>query len=287
LTLKVSYLLVAYRSNDTIGDALKSILSQTGDFEREIVVIDNFAPESCHDIVTTIAPAARLLVNVRNEGFTHAVNQAVALATGDHLFFMNPDVRLTPDCTRLLIAELNADPHLAAAAPQLLHESGSVQCSVRNFPTFATLIYEHTGLARLFPHSPRFGRWKSRYFDHQSRAVVKQPMASALLIRRSILQSVGEWDERFFVFFSDVDFCRRIVDAGLGIIFNPEARAYHVVGGSTRKEGSWLVFDSHRGFYRYLAKHELRGFKILLRPLAAIILSVSALLRAIYREAVS
>jgi GT2 family glycosyltransferase len=284
---KVSYLLVAYKSNDVIGDGIKSILQQTGEFEREIIIIDNFACESCRDIVTALAPDANVVINAHNDGFTRGVNQATSLATGEYLFYLNPDVRLAPDCTHFLINELEADLQLAAAAPQLLNQDGSVQQSVRNFPTFATLIYEHLGLARLFSRSHRFGHWKNRYFDHQSRTVVAQPMASAFLVRHDVLDRLGVWDERFFVFFSDVDICRRIANAGYRIIFAPEAKADHGLGSSTRKEGSWLIYDSHRGFYRYLAKHELRSFRILLRPLAATILAVSAVLRVIYREAVS
>jgi hypothetical protein len=284
---KVSYLLVAYKSNDVIGGAVKSIQLQTGAFEREIIVIDNSASENCRDVVTALAADATVIVNARNDGFTRGVNQATAIAAGEYLFYLNPDVQLAPDCTCILISELEADSQLAAAAPQLLNQDGSVQWSVRNFPTFATLIYEHFGLARLFPRSLRFGRWKNRYFDQQSRTFVEQPMASAFLVRRNILDRIGAWDERFFIFFSDVDICRRIINAGYRILFAPNAKAHHELGGSTRKERSWLIYDSHRGFYRYLAKHELRGFRILLRPLAAIILSVSAVLRVIYREAVS
>jgi N-acetylglucosaminyl-diphospho-decaprenol L-rhamnosyltransferase len=284
---KVSYLLVAYKSNDVIGDAIKSIRLQAGDFEREIIIIDNFASENCRDIATAIAADACIIVNEKNTGFTHGVNQASSHATGEYLFYLNPDVQLSPDCTCRLLGELERDSQLAAAAPQLLNHDGSMQWSVRNFPTFATLIHEHFGLARLFRHSQRFGHWKNRYFDHQSRAFVAQPMASAFLVRREIIDRIGAWDERFFVFFSDVDICRRIIDAGFRIVFTPEANARHQLGGSTRKEGSWLICDSHRGFYRYLAKHELRGIKVLLRPLAAIILSISAILRVIYREAVS
>jgi len=284
---KVSYLLVAYKSNDVIGDAVKSIQLQAGEFEREIIVIDNFASGICREIVIALAPDANVIINANNDGFARGVNQATSLATGEYLFYLNPDVQLTPDCTRLLINELESDLQLAAAAPQLLNQDGTVQQSVRNFPSFAILIYEHFGLARLFPRSHRFGRWKNRYFDHRSRAFVAQPMASAFLVRHDVLDRVGAWDERFFIFFSDVDICRRIIDAGYRIIFAPEAKAQHGLGGSTRKEGSWLIYDSHRGFYRYLAKHELRGTKLMLRPLAAIILSVSAVLRVIFREAIS
>jgi GT2 family glycosyltransferase len=284
---RISYLLVAHKSNDVIVDAIKSIQQQTGDFDRETIVIDNFASENCRALAQAIAPEASVTVNPKNEGYTHAVNQATAIASGDLLFYLNPDVQLAPDCTQRLVSELDSDPQLAAAAPQLLNPDGSIQSSVRNFPTFSTLIYEHFVLAWLFPRSRLFGRWKNRYFDHSSRRLVEQPMTSALLVRRDVIETMGIWDERFFIFFSDVDFCRRIADAGRKILFVPDAKASHGLGGSTHKEGSWLIYDSHRGFYRYLAKHELHGWRIILRPLAATILSISAVLRVIYREAVS
>lgn len=283
----VSYLLVAHKSNDALADALHSIQQQTGDFERELIIIDNYEAENCREVVLNIVPHATVVINKKNEGYTHATNQSISLAKGSHLFLLNPDVKLAPDCTRLLLSELEADSQLAAAAPQLLNPDGSIQSSVRNFPTFATLIYEHAGLAKLCWRSRRFGHWKNRFFDHQTRSLVEQPMTSALLIKRDVLDQVGALDERFFVFFSDVDLCHRIKDAGYRILFSPLAKADHVLGGSTRKEGSWLIYDSHRGFYRYLAKHQLRGWRVILRPLAAIILSVSAVLRVIYRKAIS
>jgi GT2 family glycosyltransferase len=283
----VSYLIVAYKSNDLIGEAVESILLQTGDFQREIIIVDNYPAENCAQLVKTLAPDAAIVINSRNEGYTRGVNQAATLARGEHLFFVNPDVRLSPDCTAVLLRDFAADDRIAAVAPQLLNPDGSVQYSVRNFPTFSTVIYEHLGLARILRKSPRFGRWKNRYFDHRTRAFVNQPMASALMLRRDVLSTIGEWDERFFIFFSDVDICRRIIFRGRCILFDPAATARHRVGGSTRKEGSWLIFDSHRGFYRYLVKHELRGMKALLRPVVAVILSLSAVLRVIYKEAVS
>ncbi len=283
----VSYLLVAYKSNDTIAAGITSIQQQSGNFEREIILVDNYSADNCCRIVTSLSPQAKIIVNSENKGYTQAVNQAIAAATGDYLFFLNPDVELTPDCTRLLISDLESDPPVSAVAPQLLHRDGSIQFSVRNFPAFSTLIYEHCGLSRLFRRNPRFGRWKNLYFDHQTRAYVEQPMSSALLMRRSTQQELGAWDELFFIFFSDVDICKRLIDSGHRILFDPDARAYHAVAGSTRKERGWIVFSSHRSFYRYLSKHELRGSKAALRPVAAAILSLSAILRAIYREAIS
>lgn len=280
---KVSYLLVAYKSKGQIAGALKSIKSQQGGFDREIVVVENYPEDNCTEVVLQAAPAARLIVNDHNLGYTEALNQALHVSTGDYLFLLNPDVVLANDCTEILINEL-VEPQTWAAAPQFRDSERRVQFSVRNFPRFTTLIWDALGLSKLFSLSRAFGYWRNRYFDHKVRASVEQPMASALLMRREVFEKLGAWDERFFVFFSDVDYCKRIDDAGGKIIFQPRATATHQVGGSTRQEGTWLIYESHRSFYRYLVKHELVGMKLLLRPVAAILLSVGAVARALWRK---
>lgn len=275
---KVSYLVVAYRSNDHIRALLDSIEQQSGEFEKEIVVVDNYPPENCSEQVAC-RKNLRYILNKTNSGYTKGVDQAITASSGDYLFLLNPDVKLFDDCTAQLLAETKVKEDVVAAAPQLLNEDGTIQSSVRNFPTFATLIYEHFGLAKAFPQSARFGRWRNTFFNHQILADVEQPMASALLIKRSAVEKIGAMDEQFFVFFSDVDYCKRIVESGWRIRFVPTAKAYHKIGGSTRQEGTWLVRDSHSGFYRYLRKHELNGVRALLRPIAATLLWTSGAIR--------
>lgn len=278
---RVSYLVVAYRSRATIAALLDSIEAQAGDFKREIVVVDNSPNENCADLLKN--HEVRYILNQKNNGYTCGMNQAIAAASGDKLFLLNPDVRLHADCTAELLKALSSET-TAAVAPQLLNNDETIQGSVRNFPKFATLVYDAVGLSGLLRRSRVFGHWRNSYFDHNSAGPVDQPMASALMIKREMVDQLGPMDEQFFVFFSDVDYCRRIADAGLNIMFVPKAKAFHAVGGSTRQEGTWLIGDSHRGFYRYLVKHELKGAKVVLRPIAAAILGAGAAVRVIYRK---
>jgi GT2 family glycosyltransferase len=280
---RVSFLIVAYRSRDSIAALLDSIRNQVGEYEREIIIVDNSPAENCAEAVQHYV-GARYLLNQSNTGYTRGMNQAIEAASGDYFFLLNPDVNLHSDCTIKLLVELSKNDSVAAAAPQLLNRDGAILKSVRNFPTFSTLVYDSTGLSKLLPMSKIFGNWRNRYFDHATRALVQQPMASALLLKREVWRQVGRMDEQFFVFFSDVDYCKRIHDGGMGILFVPSARATHEVGGSTRKEGTWLVADSHRGFYRYLAKHELRGVAAILRPAAIALLGIGAVVRIVIRK---
>ncbi|HLG94379.1 MAG TPA: glycosyltransferase, partial [candidate division Zixibacteria bacterium] len=118
-------------------------------------------------------------------------------------------------------------------------------------------------LAFLFPNT-FFNRWKLPAFDHQSFREIEQPMASAFLVRREIIKKIGGLDERFFVFFGDVDLCRRLKEAGFWAAFVPVAKVFHRKGGSTRKMGASFYFSSHFGFFRYLWKWSGLPQKLLL-----------------------
>ena len=278
----VSYLIVAYRSKATIAALRDYIDAMQWDIEREVIIVDNSPDENLAELVQN--RKITYILNQNNTGYTRGTNQAIAAAAGNVVFLLNPDVRLFADCTANLLTTLSSSATVAASAPQLLNHNGTIQHSVRNFPTFSTLVYDAALLSMLFPRSLTFGHWRNRYFDHNTACSVQQPMASAFMIKRDVITRLGLMDEKFFIFFSDVDYCKRIADDGLEIRFVPEAKAHHLVGGSTRQEGTWLIWDSHCGFYRYLAKHELLGAKVLLRPLAAIILGLGATIRTAYRK---
>ena len=280
--MRVSYVIVTYHSTDQVGALVESIAIQSSEGGSEIIVVDNSPDDSCKAIVESACPSAKFIQNDSNRGYTAAINQAITLAGGEFLFLLTPDVVLQEKCTENLIAAFNGSA--GATAPQLLNSDGSIQKSVRNFPRFSTLIYDSIGLAKLFPANNTLGRWRNLYFPHDQLREVEQPMASALMIHRAAMEKVGDWDEQFFVFFSDVDYCKRIYDAGYSILFVPQAKAKHEVGGSTRHEGTWLIWDSHRGFARYLQKHELRGFKLILWPLAKLLLWVGAVGRVLMRK---
>jgi hypothetical protein len=180
----VSYLLVAYKSNETIMESIRSIASQSGDFSREVIVIDNTPEDNCRESVLSVTPSARITVNIRNRGFTHALNQAIRQSAGDYLFALNPDVRLTPDCTERLLTSLSTDPDFAAVVPQLRNHDDTIQQSVRSFPTFMILLSELSGLSRLLPRKARLSSWRAPDLHYQESQVVEQPMASAMLIDR-------------------------------------------------------------------------------------------------------
>jgi hypothetical protein len=132
---------------------------------------------------------------------------------------------------------------------------GVLQYSARAFPRYRFVIYKALLLERLFPKSQEFGGWKMTWFDHESEMAVEQPMGSAMLVPRWVIEEIGMLDESFPIFFNDVDLCRRMHDAGFVLLYYPKAVIEHFVGGSTRRRPTRMVIESHRSLYRYLRKY--------------------------------
>lgn len=282
---KVSVVCVTFNSADCLPDFLKS-LEKLSPQDVEIIFVDDHSTDSSVELTRKWGRASLIIQNEQNSGWSAANNQGVKAAKGGFIFFANPDIWFELEDLQKLAGFLGEHPEFAAAAPQLLNPDGSIQPSCRLLPALTDLIFQMSGLAFLFPKS-FFNRWKMPEFEHQSFREVEQPMASAFLVRREEFDKIGGLDERFFVFFGDVDFCRKLKEAGFRIAFWPEVKIFHRRGGSTRKMGPRFYFSSHFGFFRYLWKWSgwfQKGALLLLWPLVFLTALGRAALGSIFRR---
>jgi hypothetical protein len=253
--MKLSVVIVTWNSAEDIESCLAT-LNYAGDFE--VLVVDNGSSDGTADTVGGWHNV-RLLRNDRNLGYARANNQGIAATTGDYVLLLNPDTRLGLGTIDKLTDCLDARADLAAVVPRLVNEDGSTQDSVRSFPTPSRVFWELTGLARLFPRCRAFNRWFLRGFDYEHDALVDQPMASCLLIRRTVLAQLGGFDERFSIFYNDVDLSRRMCDAGHRTLYLGSVRVFHKRGASTGKARARMIRESHRSLFAYLRKHDRPG----------------------------
>ena len=196
--------------------------------------------------------------NEKNEGFTKAVNQGVEIAGGAYIFILNPDTQLTEGSVERLMKKISSDNTIGLVAPQLRFPDGGIQYSCRRFPTFWNVLTEMTGLSRVFHRSKLFNGWKMGYFDHAMDRDVDQPAGAALMVKKDLLDGLGGLDERFPMFFSDVDLCKRIKDMGKRIVFCPDAVVTHGGGSTTLGRRPGLIASSHLSLIKYFMKHHRR-----------------------------
>jgi len=280
--MDLSIVIVTWNSQGFIRNCLDSIFLSQGNFTSEIIVVDNGSVDETAKIVEQLYPQVNLIQNKKNLGYAKANNQGIEKAKGEYILLLNPDTQVLEDSLSLIYEFMEENPKIGALGPKLLNPDESIQSSCREFPTFSTLIWEFSGLSRLFPTSRVFGRWRMGYFNFDEQRETDQPMGSALMLRRATLEDVGAFDESFVMFFNDVDLCFRIKKGGWKIYFYPEAKVIHHKGASTRKVRAKMIWLSHLAFYKFFKKHKTGLANRLLLFLLLIPLVLSAWVRTLF-----
>lgn len=253
--MDLSICIVNWNTKELLRECLKSIETTRGDLALEVIVVDNASADGSAEMVADCFPATSLIANGENRYYAAANNQALRASTAPLRLLLNPDIEVHPGALRALVDWMDSRPRVAAVAPRLLYPDGGRQHSCRSFPDPDIVIYEALGLSRLFPSSRVFGKYKMTWWDCEESRPVDQPMASALMLRQEALDEVGLFDERFRMFFNDVDLCRRLWDAGWEVWFTADATMTHHHGGATRLVRGEMIAESGRSFLAYYEKH--------------------------------
>ncbi len=281
--MRVTSIVPLYRGREVIADCIRSLSGGQEGVEVSVVVVDDGSPDGAGDYVADRFPDVTIIRNDRNLGYAASVNRGIREASGEFLLLLNQDTIVLPGAIRILAEELDSDPGLAAAAPQLIDFNGRVERSCRMLPTHFDVISHHLLLAYLAPESKLFGRWKMLWFDHDYRRFVEQPAFSAILLRRSTVERAGLLDERFTIFFNDVDYCKRIADDGGRILFSPPAKVKHMRGQATSQIPFRKIINSHLGFIRYFLKHYRNPIYWIPNILVILLLIASGVLRLLWQ----
>lgn len=266
----VSVVIVNYNVRAFVAQALRSIDRASSGLKVETFVVDNASADDSVAYVRRHFPHVCVVANEANVGFGKANNQAIERARGRHVFVLNPDTIVQEDTLRTLVAFLDTHPEAGAVGPMILNPDGTFAPeSRRSFPTPEVAFYRIAGLSRLFPGSRRFGRYNMTYLPRDEVAEVDALSGSCMMVRREAIWGrsevgsrkwevgSGKWekerpegdqsappsartgaglfDEDFFMYGEDLDWCFRIQRAGWKIFYTPDTQIIHYKGESTKK----------------------------------------------------
>jgi hypothetical protein len=270
MTPSISIVTVTHDSRNDIGRVLDSLVSSGAAGQHEIIVVDNASRDDTLRIVGERLPVARVIERRVNGGLSAGINEGVRASHGEFVLILNPDVRFDRDPAPALAAYLRAHPSVGVVAPRLLNEDGSVQLSCRAFPSHATAVFNrYSLLTRLAPGNPFSRRYLMSDFDHATTRDVDWVSGAALMFRRDVFNRLGGWDDEFFLFSEDVDFCRRVHDLGLRVVYLPQETVEHRIGIS-RSRSPRIIVERHRSVWRYYRKHMRRNIALDAAAYAAI-----------------
>lgn len=249
--------------NWNAGHQLRTCLDSVAAARREgfdlgrVVVVDNASSDGSADGLDDLPLPLTVIRCPKNRGFAAGCNRGAAGSRADYLLLLNPDTRLLPDSLAVPLAYMEHNPQAGIAGVQLVNEDGSVKVSCACFPTPRRLYGQMIGLQYLLP-----GIFPDHFLpaaEHHHTHEVDQVMGAFFLVRRDLYEALGGMDERFFMYFEELDFSLRARQAGGRTVFLAEARAYHRGGGATEQVKARRLFYMLRSRIQYAQKHFSRA----------------------------
>ncbi|MFA7286616.1 MAG: glycosyltransferase family 2 protein [Patescibacteria group bacterium] len=236
--------------------ALKECLQSIKKYSSEIavVVVDNASTDGTVEMLKCDFPDVHCIFNTSNVGFARACNQGAKRGVGELILFLNPDAILCSGSIEALESFFAEQPYVGIVGPKIINDDGTIQPSVRRFPALPAYLWELLKLERVLPSS--FVR-RNQYsaFRYDTLRAVDQVMGAALAIRRALFEKMNGFDERFFIWFEEVDLCYRAKALGWLIFFVPQALIIHQRAASFQQRSilwKYLRFGQSGATYFYL-----------------------------------
>jgi hypothetical protein len=243
--VEVSVVVVTYDALPWIERCLESVPAVP------TVVVDNGSSDGTVTFVRERFPDVRVIES-ENLGLAAGWNTGIRDTESRYVLLLNADAWLVGDALRRIVEFADARPNAAFVGPRLSNPDGTLQRSVRGFPTLWRLATEYFFLRKLAPRSRTLNAFYAGGFDHDETCEVESMMGACMLVRREAIDQVGFADERFFLFSEETDWQYRLREAGWKVVFFPGAECVHVRGGS---HAGRLYRENLRGHLRFFAKH--------------------------------
>ncbi len=260
---RVSIIIVNWNGRELLERCLASITARVST-PHEVIVVDNGSSDGTPAMVIEKFPAVKLIHNSTNRGFSAANNQGWTQAVSQAVFFLNADTELTVDPFPVLLENFERNDRIGAVAPRLLNPDGSFQASIRHWPRWSDQVITLLKLRHLLRRTPVMQRYYDQRYATASEPIdVDEIMGAAILARRETLVELGGWDEGYWIWFDDVDFCQRLHRAGWLVAYDPRTSLIHI-GGSSFSQ--FLSLTKHVWFIKSLARYARKYWS----PLAAL-----------------
>lgn len=258
--MKLSICIVSWNASDLLKKCLSSVYKFPPKCDFEVFVADNNSSDGTPDMVASNFPQVLLIKNKENLGFAKANNQIIEKARGRYLLLLNPDTEVFEGSIDVLMEFLDKNMDAGVVAPKLINSDGTLQRSCMGFPTLGAMAMRQLFLEALAPFNPYTKKYLMSDFNHDKTSEVDQPMGACLLVRKGIIDKLGAFDPKYYMFFDEVDLCFRIKKAGWKIFFAPASTVMHHGGTAVKKWSPfklskvWTASRNH-----YFRKHHGMG----------------------------
>jgi len=264
-TVILSIIIVNWNACVLLRHCLASIEANRGGLSMEVIVVDNASSDDSVQMVRQEFPQVKLIASQENPGYAGGNNRGIRQASGRYLLILNPDTEIVGDALQQMVAYLDAHPTVGVVGPRLLFPDGSVQRTRRRFPQVTTALVQTPLGWRWFPDN-KFERM--HYISDRSDDEIQSVdwlLGAALMLRRETWQEVGPFDEQFFLYSDEVDWCHCCRDAGWEIHYLPLSEIIHHQGGTTKGVAVPVRTHFYRSRVLYFRKYFGAGWAAVIR----------------------
>jgi len=255
-----------WNTRDFLKRCLETVLASQGAFTYRVVVVDNASTDDSARMVRSTFPSVELIVSDINGGFSYGNNLglrafgyrgagAVDVDAPRYALLLNPDTEVPSEALYNMVRFMDARPEIGVAGPKLELEDGSLDLACRrSFPTPLVSLYRFSGLSKLFPTSPRFGRYNMTFVDSNREIEVDSVVGAYMQVRREAIDDAGLLDETFFMYGEDLDWAYRIKKAGWKVFYHPQVVVKHIKRAASRRSTK-AQFEFQRAMLIFYRKH--------------------------------
>jgi N-acetylglucosaminyl-diphospho-decaprenol L-rhamnosyltransferase len=239
----------------SVRKAIGELAVQTGERNVEVLVVDNNSTDGSIEYLHPRFPFVQFIRNTANMGFGRANNQALQIATGKYLLFLNPDTIIPEDAFVKCIQFMDAHADAGSLGVYMMDGAGQyLKESKRGFPSLWVSFCKMTGLTRWFPTSKLFAGYYQGHLSKDHIQIIDVLSGAFMMVKRTVLEKTGGFDEQFFMYAEDIDLSYRIQQSGYTNYYFPECRIIHFKGESTRKDSKYVKFF-YRAMVQFVQKH--------------------------------
>lgn len=263
--INISFCIVNLNARDVLFNCLKSIPDSLNDQSFEVIIIDNNSSDNSQLMVKTFYKDYQIIQNRRNEGYTRALNKGLIKAKGDYLVVLNPDTILQKKSITKLVNALKNNKNIGVVGPKVINEDGTFQKSCRRGLAKPQAVFSYfLGLSKLFPHNKMFTGYQLTHLDENEENEVYGVSGSCMVIKRMVIEDIGYFDERYFAYQEDSDYCLMAINKGWKILYLPSAQIIHKGGiGGSNSVPMKAIFEWHKSYYLYYEKHFQKNYLLI------------------------
>jgi len=262
--INISIVIVNYNVKDFLRNCLDSIYNSDTNLIFEIIVVDNNSHDDSFEELSKLYKDVKFILLKENLGFSKANNIGFAEASGEFVLILNPDTILSADTLHKVYHFMKSNPEIGASGCKVLNHDNTFQLPCRrSFPTPWNSFCKLFGLQKIFPNTKLFSEYNLTYKSIDESYEVDALIGAFMFVRNDVIDKINGFDEEYFMYGEDLDFCYKVKKAGYKVYYFHETSIIHFKGESTKRSNINEVKHFYDAMQIFVKKHYSSSFLFL------------------------